>query len=115
MEFVVTGTHSYGPAKPESDLDIVLMKIDVLKMHRFLASHNIEIYQTPSQDIYQDKGGFYFDLSGIKINIIVAIDEENFKYWKDRTEKMRGVPPIEDRQERIDIFNNTLDEGDIPF
>ena len=113
MEFIITGTHSYGPAKPKSDLDIILMKIDVLKMHRFLASHNIEIYQTPSQDMYQNKGRFYFDLSGIKINIIVAIDEKDFKYWKDRTEKMRGVPPIEDRQKRIDLFNS--DDDDIPF
>ncbi len=105
MKFFITGTHAYGPVNPDSDLDIVVMANEVQVILDFLADHGIEYYRTPGQDSYGDAGGFYFDLGGIEVNIIIAADAIAFKEWKRRTEKMKDLAPIEDREERVAVFN----------
>lgn len=106
MNFLLTGSRVYGPVNPKSDLDIVVMYDDVEKLHAYLTEHNIEIYNTPTQDSYGDIGGFYFNLGGIEINIIIAAGKAEFELWERRTEKMKTFPPIEGRNNRISIFNS---------
>lgn len=105
MDFLLTGSQVYGPATEDSDLDIVIKLKDAHEIVLFLAKHGIEYYQTPGQMSHGDDGGFYFNLGGIEINIILAPDERAFEEWRRRTEKMKKLPPIEDREERIDVFN----------
>ncbi len=105
MDFLLTGTRVYGPATEDSDLDIVVHLNDVHEIVLFLAKHKIIHYRTPGQDSYGVVGGFYFDFAGIKINIIIAENDWEFEQWGRRTEKMKKLPPIEDREERVAVFN----------
>ena len=105
MNFLLTGTRVYGPATEDSDLDIVVKLNDVHEIVLFLAKHGIIHYRTPGQDLYGVVGGFYFDLAGITINIIIAESGPEFKEWERRTERMKKLSPIEDRGRRIDVFN----------
>ena len=108
MDFILTGSRAYGPAKPNSDLDIVVKSTDTILIGKFLAERNIPIYNTPSQDSYGDMGGFYFDFADIQINIIVAADEAEYELWRKRTEKMKTIPPIENRDVRLATFNSIM-------
>jgi len=107
LEFFITGTHAYGPASLNSDLDIVIMLKDSRKIMDFLVKHGIEYYRTPGQGQYGDTGGFYFNLGGIEVNIIIAEDEADFEEWRRRTEKMKKLAPIHDRGQRHRVFNET--------
>ncbi len=104
--FIVTGTHAYGPARHDSDLDIVIRKQDVEALVNYLTEHNIETYQTEAQEDYTD-AGFYFELAFIKINIIIAMTDLDFKIWAGKTERMKKLPAaIEDRWKRLETFNS---------
>ena len=104
MSFIITGTRAYGPTKEDSDLDIVVKSTDTISIGKFLAEHNIPIYNTPGQDSYGDAGGFYFDFAGVQVNIIVAENETDFELWRKRTERMKTLPDIEDRDTRLAVF-----------
>ena len=104
MKYFITGTHAYGPVTKDSDLDIVLVQDDAIDLFLFLKQKGIEPYKTKKQEGYKG-ASFYFDLLGIKINIIIAIDEAEFAEWKEKTERMKEFEPIKDRQQRIDVFN----------
>ena len=104
LKFFITGTHVYGPVGPNSDLDIVVMQDDVADILDFLHNHGMVIFRTAGQDEYGAAGGFYFEFAGMTINIIIAADALDFEWWKERTEKMKKLPPIEDREERIATF-----------
>jgi hypothetical protein len=106
MDFIITGTRAYGPAREDSDLDIVVKQDDVQSILDYLVDHKISTYSTPGQDSYGDDGGFYFDLFGIKVNIIVAQGELEFNLWQLRTERMKTLPDIEDRDTRLAVFRN---------
>ena len=105
MKFLITGTHAYGPVSPNSDLDIVMMVDDVHLMKLFLIAQGIEMYQTPAQDSYGPFGGFYFDLASMRVNIIITNNDREFEEWGWRTERMKGMPAVHDREERVAIFN----------
>jgi len=109
MDFLLTGTRVYGPAHEDSDLDVVVGMEDAITIGKFLAKHNIQLYNTPGQNNYGDKGGFYFDFADVQVNIIVAADTEEFEVWKKRTERMKTIPPISDRETRINTFNQKKD------
>jgi hypothetical protein len=104
LDFLLTGTRVYGPAKPDSDLDIVVKSSDVIAIQNNLEEHNIPIYNTPIQGEYGNMGGFYFDLFGIQFNIVVAANEEDYNLWDKRTERMKTLPDIEDRDTRLSVF-----------
>jgi len=108
MDFLITGTQVYGPTSPDSDLDIVVKHKDAFRIYKFLTDHDIKWYRTESQDDYGDTGGFYFDFVDMKINIIIAIDDSEFNRWRERTDKMKKLPEIPDRDLRVDVFNSSL-------
>lgn len=108
MDFLITGTRAYGPVTEDSDLDIVVKLCDIKSITNYLLDRNIQMYSTPGQDLYAEEGGFYFDLAGIKVNIIVAATQDEFNEWNARTERMKKLPHIEDREARIHIFRNGM-------
>ena len=108
MDFIITGTHAYGPVRPNSDLDIVVKAVDSTSIMDFLGSQGIWTYTTEGQEKYGATGGFYFDLAGIKINIIIAENDDAYAEWKRKTEKMKKFPEILDRDLRIAIFNSNI-------
>jgi len=113
MDYIVTGTRVYGPAGPDSDLDIVVKLNDVGRIINCLNDHNISTYKTSGQDEYGVHGGFYFDLIGIKINIIVAENEDDFIEWAIKTEKMKRLPIIPNRYLRLKVFNSYFGEEEL--
>jgi hypothetical protein len=104
MKYKITGTRAYGPERDDSDLDIVLRYDDAHDLNVWLQTKGIEVWETDEQ-LRKDYGGFYFDLMGIKINIIEARTDKEMHKWDKRTEEMKMIEPIEDREERIKIFN----------
>ena len=106
LDFLLTGSRVYGPAKEDSDLDIVVKLCDIKSITNYLLDHNIQMYSTPGQDSYAEAGGFYFNMAGIKINIVVAVSEADFRLWGRRTAIMKKLVPIEDREKRLATFNN---------
>ena len=105
LKFIVTGTHAYGPARPDSDLDIVVRKSDIQVILDYLTGHNIKIHQTDAQEEYRD-GGFYFNIAFIKINVIIAVNDTDFMLWAGKTERMKKLPAIENRERRKELFNS---------
>jgi len=103
MDFIITGSRAYGPAREDSDLDIVVKSCDIESMTDYLLDHNIQTYSTSDQESY---AGFYFNIAGIKINIIVAEYEADFRLWEHRTDIMKKMSPIEDREKRLATFNS---------
>lgn len=108
LKFIVTGTHAYGPARAESDLDIVVRKEHIPAILDYLKNHNIETYKTEAQEEYQDSG-FYFNIAFIKINVIVAMTDVDFMLWAGKTERMKKLPAIENRERRKELFNSIFD------
>ena len=104
MDFIITGTRAYGPVREDSDLDIVVKSSDVQSILDYLIDRKISTYSTPGQDDYGDMGGFYFDLFGIQVNIIVTTNEAEYNLWNKRTEKMKILPDIEDRETHLSVF-----------
>jgi hypothetical protein len=105
MDYLITGTRAYGPVTEDSDLDIVVKSTDIEPITDFLIDHKIPTYNTPAQAEYGGVGGFYFDLAGIKVNIIVASSQGEFDDWNRRTERMKTLPtPIKDRETRLAVF-----------
>jgi hypothetical protein len=104
MDFIVTGTRAYGPAREDSDLDIVVKSSDVQSILDYLIDKKISTYSTPGQSDYGDGGGFYFDLFSIKVNIIVASNQAEYNLWDKRTERMKTLPDIDDRDTRLAVF-----------
>lgn len=114
LDYIITGTRAFGPAMENSDLDIVVLYNDVNSIHAFLLSHNIPAYTTLAQYNHGDEGGFYFDLAGIKVNIIIATDKEEFEVWRERTDGMKKLKPIECKGLRHSAFN-AIKPNDPPF
>jgi hypothetical protein len=105
MKFLVTGTQVYGPVREDSDLDIVVLKKDHTGILNWLAVQKIATYQTEKQEAYANaNAGFYFNLFGITVNIIIVDGEAELRSWKHSTEKLKKLPPIEDRDNRIFSF-----------
>lgn len=99
---VVTGTRAYGPHNGKSDIDIVLMYEDAMKLRDWLIDKDIDIvYRTEDYD----RPSFYFALNdALCFNVIIASDDSEFDKWKNATELMRVHGPIEDRDRRVIVF-----------
>ena len=102
-DFIITGTAAYGPQTPgKSDIDIVLMEEDAQELLDILADWRIHWHE--GIEGYA-AGAFYFQLGGLKFNIIRCNSPEDFTSWRNRTEYMKKLPPIADREERLRVFN----------
>ena len=104
MKLVLTGTHAYGPAGDNSDIDIVVVHEDAVAIWSALLDLGIVPTQTEAQQAYEPEGGYYFDLGPLKINIIDGEIEAIQEKWRLATEKMRALPPIADRTARVAMF-----------
>ena len=99
----ITGTQAYGVTTEDSDIDVVMYTVEMQLLKEVLHRADINTYKSPIQ-IAQGYPGFYFDLMGGTINIIVVDDEKTYNQWQYATERMQGMTPIADREERIRIF-----------
>ena len=113
-DFIITGTAAYGPQTPgKSDIDIVLMWDASIELERALFDKGIEIEYLKERSLENGypKGTFYFQIAGLRFNIIRCMHIEDFLWWKNRTEHMKRLPPIADRKERLREFNGRLFES----
>lgn len=102
-DFIITGTAAYGPQTPgKSDIDIVLMEEDAQELLDILADWRIHWYKA---DTGSAADSFYFQLGGLWFNIIRCLTHDEFTSWRNRTEYMKKLPPIADREERLRVFN----------
>ncbi len=109
IDFITTGSRVYGPAREDSDLDIVVTIYDLPNLEEFLLKKNIKIIERKVQPKLRYTG-FYFNLGGIIINIIVAENIEEMDAWNYATNKMKKLPPIKDRNKRIKMCKKLRDE-----
>ena len=107
MNFFLTGTQVYGPTTTESDIDIVMQSNESTELFAFLNANSIAPYQTEVQK-KEEYGGFYFELLGLRFNILEMGCIEDFNAWKSATEGMKKVDPIWDREDRIKMFQGFL-------
>jgi hypothetical protein len=90
------------------------MKLDhATSLFEYLKEKRIPVHRTEEQIEYAEAGGFYFLLNNMLcFNIIIAEDEHDFVNWEDATLWMRENTPIENREERIDLFRSRFHDED---
>jgi hypothetical protein len=106
-DFIVTGTAAYGPQTPgKSDIDIVLMWDDSIKLEQALFDKGIEIEYLKDRSPENDYPNitFYFQIAGLRFNIVRCMHPDDFAWWKNRTEHMKRLPPISGREDRLREF-----------
>jgi len=111
INYVTTGSRVYGVHKLESDLDLAMLTPDCKRIRKGLEAKGFKIEQTEAQGRYGDDGGFYFNLFGIKFNIISVGDDCDLEAWADATKEMLSADPIEDKKERSIVFRNIFNES----
>lgn len=108
---VVTGSRVFGPAREDSDIDIVLEPDGAADLEQWLNGHGIKVLFSEAQEEFEYQG-FYFSVGGMAFSIIVAgtSDEESMGAWEYATNKMKSLPPIIDREVRIQTFREFRQE-----
>jgi len=109
-QIVLTGSQVYGPATPESDIDVVMRRVDADNLQSWLAEKNIETNQD-DREINEDYSGFYFMLCELKFNIIIASTNRELEKWRKATNKMKRLSPCLEKEARLRIFQNGFNEG----
>jgi hypothetical protein len=105
----LTGSRAYGPVTENSDIDIVLERSDAAELSESLETMGVHL---EIEVDYGEASSFKFSLPGLPIiNIVVAHDDVDFEKWKYATDKMKSLPPVINREERLNIFQNFLQEG----
>ena len=107
---VITGTQVYGPAREDSDIDIVLYVADAEELENKLYSMKVDVERTELQEKL-DYRGYYFNLGPLRFNIVVLEDEEGMNAWEKSTKMMRERDPIEDRDSRINFFEALMEKN----
>jgi len=110
MRILLTGSHVYGPVHEDSDIDIVLHVEDAGKLKEELVKKNIELFRSEKQQ-GTDYPGYYFRFGELTINIIYARDEDEMAGWAYATKKLSLMEPIEDKEEKIRIFEEARKGG----
>ena len=102
MKIVLTGTRAYGPAREDSDYDIVMCYWDADRIKRFLNESDVH-YEKNSRinPVYE---GFTFKLGNSEIQIICADNKVDLDAWEYATEIMIHCKPVSDRDKRIVTF-----------
>ena len=99
-KYFITGSRVYGPARPDSDLDIMMFEKEAIKLHNLMDDIGVKI-----ELINDGYSGFYITVKGFtKINIITTNDSHVFNQWEFATKEMKKIPPIKDRKKRIEQF-----------
>jgi len=111
MRILLTGSHVYGPVHEDSDIDIVLHHDDADELREKLIEKNIELFRSEKQQ-GTDYPGYFFSLGILTINIIYVQDDEEMLTWKRATEKLASLPPIEDKEEKIRVFEAARKGGE---
>ena len=101
----LTGTRVYGPAREDSDYDIVMFYNQADQLKILLESFGIEVTE-PNIVLNPTYTGYEFVISGHCINVISVVDALDWAAWKYTTDRMTHCQPIENRENRIAIFNN---------
>ena len=105
----LTGSRVYGPITENSDIDVVMEKEDALQLLETIKSDKLDFEMLAD---YGDASSFKFFIFWFPpINIIIAEDAVDWFRWKYATEKMMEIPPIINREERIEIFHKFQKEG----
>lgn len=103
----ITGTRAYGPAREDSDYDIVMDDRDAWMLRQILLQCGIVITD-PENEEYTS--GWCFECQGKKIQVITAYDDDEFAAWKYATQKMKKHQKIEDRDDRVEQFQKYWEE-----
>jgi len=104
-DYIVTGSRVYGVINKSSDLDIVLDLDDAMKLRTELQLKGIQVTTTPKQEYFSCYGGgYYFMLGILRVNIINAWSDDEMRAWEYATQKVKWLPPIEDKSDRNKKF-----------
>lgn len=103
VDFFLTGTRVYGPATIQSDIDVVMGAEDAVRLLDSLRISGIPLWEAKSIDPEYPSYCFAIPFFGV-VNIIIPFDEADFVSWYKATEYMKTIPPIEDKEERIEVF-----------
>jgi hypothetical protein len=108
MRPFITGTRAYGPARPGSDLDIVMPARHAEKLKHILWFFGIEVFANTDEHGMQYASGWKFDLFGQTIQIIEPLSDIDFDAWEYATSMMytHAGEPIEDRVDRLARFES---------
>lgn len=103
----VTGSSAYGPFNEDSDIDIVMVYQNALELKELLKQHAVNIEDAKEKN--KDYEGFKFMLFGRYFQII-SLNVSEYNKWFHATQEMRKLPEINNKQKRINIFQE-LKEG----
>jgi hypothetical protein len=105
--YFLTGTRAYGPARDDSDYDVVVLYSWGHYIQGFL--HWLEI---PFEMVHDNPAysSFYLTVRNRRINFVQAHNNTDFEVWFWATMLMRLNPPIEDRETRIETFQTLRQE-----
>lgn len=99
----ITGTMAFGPLSKESDIDIVMLGVEAKMLADNLKEMGVQVEF--AEDENPEYKGFKFIITPMPtINIIVAIDNKDFFAWQFATEAMRRFGPVDNKQDRVAIF-----------
>jgi hypothetical protein len=99
----VTGTMAFGPLSKESDIDIVMLGVESKLLATNLVNMGVQVEF--AGEVNPEYKGFKFTIEPLPtINIVVAIDDKDAEAWAFATEAMRRFGPVENKQDRIAIF-----------
>jgi len=118
LKLFITGSMVYGPQTEESDLDIVVRyqdREDLIELAEKLGIPYELTYPTP-KELYEGEITPVFKLFLLPtlpaFNIIAFKTKEEFNAWYKVTQRMKLLPPILNRENRIESFHNFLEEED---
>lgn len=106
--FFLTGSRVYGPYNSIfSDIDIIMFRQDAMELKEWCEANRFHLYLNEHQ---MDSGhlvgadGFYFNIHGIEINIIIVDSQDEYNSWEYATQEMIKRNEIKDKMERIEKF-----------
>lgn len=108
IDAVLTGSRVYGPRNLKSDIDLVINEEDAMSLANQLEAQGIKVFRTLEQDNYD--AGFYFLLGPLSFNVIFAWNKDDLLAWAEVTEEMKKLDPIENREKRIEKFQELYQE-----
>lgn len=101
---ILTGSSVYGPYNFDSDIDIVVDTETARVINDQVSRLGLFEYVIGTEEYEDSVRSFYFNIGQLKFNIIVVKDEETADSWAKAVEVMKTIPPINDKEERINLF-----------